>query len=108
MSESERPWASDAFRGEVRLLAERIEQGDVEPAAMDLWRTTFAQANRWIFAEGLWNIWGGITDDFTHPRGDPVEGCRVAVEAAKGLQDALNDESRERKYCDEWAERICG
>lgn len=91
----------------MRTLVARIESGDVEPAAMDLWRLGFTHVNDWVFAEGLWNIWGGITDDFTSPRGDPAEGCRLASASAVALRSALDDESRERQYCDEWVERIC-
>lgn len=75
---------------------------DAEAAAMDLWRTAFSNVDRWVFAEGLWNIWGRITDEFTHPRGDTKEGLRLATEAAAALGQALNDEAREREYCDLW------
>jgi len=107
-NKDKRLWASDAFRGELRSLVDRIQAGDIEPAAMNLWETSIAQVDRWVFAHGLWVIWGGITDHFTHPNGDAAEGRRVSTVAAAELQAALGEESRERQYCDEWVKRICG
>ena len=97
-----RAWTDEAFRSEVRRLVDRIGEGDVEAAATDLWRSAFTHVDRWVFAEGLWNIWGRISDDFTHPRGDAAEGRRLAREAASALRAVLGDESTERQYCDEW------
>jgi hypothetical protein len=97
-----RAWTNDAFRSELRGLTDRIADDDVETAAMDLWRSAFAHVDLWVFAEGLWNIWGRITDEFTHPRGDPAEGTRLAREAAANLGDVLGDESAERQHCDVW------
>ena len=68
---------------------------------MELWRLGLATEHVG-FAGGLWNIWGRITDEFTHSEGDDVEGERLALEAAKDLQAALGDESRERACCDRW------
>ncbi len=75
---------------------------------MDLWRTAFTQAGRWVFAEGLWNVWGGITDAFTHSQGETTKGLRISSESAAALEAALGDEAAERRYCDEWLKRICG
>ncbi|HEY2354941.1 MAG TPA: hypothetical protein VGH79_08615 [Gaiellaceae bacterium] len=108
MTEEERPWAIETFRDEVRRLVDRIQAGDIEPAATDLWETAFAQVPSSVFAHGLWVIWGGITDHFTHPKGDAAEGCRLATLATSELQRALGEEGRERTYCDEWVERISG
>lgn len=93
---------------EVRLLLQRIEDGDVEPAAMDMWSAAFAQVGDWVFAEALWNIWGGITDEFTHPRGDTAEGLRLSSESAAALRAVLGNEAGERRYCEDWVKRICG
>jgi hypothetical protein len=48
------------------------------------------------------NIWGRITDEFTHPDGDPDEGRGLAEEAARELRNVLGDPERERAYCDRW------
>ena len=105
---SERPWADEHLRKTVLELLDQIEAGQVQAAAMDMWRTAFADVQRWMFADGLWNIWGGITDEYTHPNGDSAEGDRLAIESAAHLRDALGDEASERGYCDIWVERICG
>jgi hypothetical protein len=99
---TERAWTDSTFRSVVGRLADRVIDGDVEAAAMDLWQTAFSNVDQWLFAEGLWNIWGRITDEFTHPSGDTQDGLRLATEAAAALGHALNDEARERVYCDSW------
>jgi hypothetical protein len=65
-------------------------------------RHAFSNVDRYVFAEGLWNVWGRVTDEFTHPRGDSGEALRLAAEAAAALSEALGDEARERDYCDVW------
>lgn len=104
----EQVWAAAYFRASVSPFVNGIESGDVEAAATDLWRLALSNASRWVFADGLWNIWGGITDEFTHPQGDAAEGVRLASASAADLRDALGDDQRERRYCDEWTRRICG
>jgi hypothetical protein len=104
----EQPWASGEFRAEVQHLVARIHDGDVETGATELWSTALKQAGRWTLAEALWNIWGGITDEFTHPRGDAAEGLRLSRECAAALEAVLGDEPGERRYSDDWVKRICG
>jgi hypothetical protein len=96
-----RAWADAAFREQVRRAADRVLADDVRAGATDLWRVGLS-TNALGLGEGLWNIWGRITDEFTHPDGDPVEGERLALEAATELRAALGNKDRERAYCDRW------
>ncbi|HEY6543477.1 MAG TPA: hypothetical protein VIZ64_01095 [Dokdonella sp.] len=68
---------------------------------MKLWSLGFSTGDLG-FAGGLWQIWGRITDEYTHPEGDEVEGRELAREAARELRDALGDAPLEREYCDRW------
>ena len=61
------------------------------------------------FGGGLWNVWGGITDEFTHPDGDDSLGRELAVEAveaARDLRHAVGDAKRERSFCDRWIDKL--
>lgn len=75
--------------------------GDVREPAIELWQLSMSNMDLGL-AEGLWNIWGRITDEFTNPAGDPQEGERLALEAAGELRRALGDEQSERRHCDCW------
>src|SRR5215217_215479 len=94
----EAAWADAAFRAQVAAALDRVLAGPVRDGAMDLWRLGLATGH-FGFAGGLWNIWGRITDEFTHSEGDDLEGERLALEAATDLRAALGDEGHERAFC---------
>lgn len=94
-------WSDEAFRLEVRRFVDRVLAGDVRDGATGLWNLGFTTGD-FGFAGGMWQIWGRITDEFTHPDGDESEGRALAEEAARELRDALGDPGRERAFCDRW------
>ena len=98
---AEERWADEAFRLRIGTLANRLLADDVCEAATGLWRLGFT-TGEFGFAGALWQIWGRITDEFTHPDGDSDEGVRWALEAAADLLRALGDEQLERRHCDYW------
>lgn len=75
---------------------------------MSLWSLSLVQAGRCTFADALWLIWGGITDGYTHPRGDAEWARCHAVRAATDLQGVLGDDLEERRVCDAWVYEITG
>jgi hypothetical protein len=95
------PWASDTFRDDVGQACDSILEGDVHDGAMRLWELGMSNTDLG-FAGGLWQIWGRITDEFTHGGGDPNEGRALAREAAPELRQALGDPEHEREFCDRW------
>lgn len=68
---------------------------------MELWRLGLGDSENSL-AGGLWQIWGRITDEWTHPEGDELLAARLARESAAELTAVLGDEDRERAYCDRW------
>ena len=75
---------------------------------MELWRIGFTDQGTNSLSGALWHIWGGITDEWTHPRGDETRGAAMARQSAAELLEALGDDERERTYCDRWYTRITG
>lgn len=94
-------WTTASFRAEVSKAVASIEAGAVRDGAMQLWQLGFTTGDLG-FAGGLWNLWGRITDEFTHPQGDEAEGTRLAQQSAAELRQALGDDEQERAYCDRW------
>ena len=78
-----------------------MDATDPREPSMALWRLGMSHTASG-FAGGLWQIWGRITDEWTHPNGDASEAVALARESAAELIDAIGDEARERAYCDRW------
>jgi hypothetical protein len=94
-----------AFLEAARSHAQHVlSEGDPRDAAMALWKLGFTSTTQ--FSGGLWQIWGAITDYWTHPQGDAAEGAELARESARELLDVLGDPEKERAYFDRWVERL--
>lgn len=98
-------WTTETFRAEVAEAAQSVLDGQVEAGAKMLWSLGLSNGEL-DFGGGLWNVWGGITDEFTHPRGDASLGRELAVEAAHELREVVGDSERERSFCDRWIDRL--
>ena len=94
--------SKEALREAALASARRVVQGDdpKEPA-MELWKLGMASTGSSLGA-GLWQIWGRITDEWTHPRGDEERGAAWAREAAADLVEAIGNDEKERAFCDHW------
>jgi len=98
-------WATETFRSEVAEAVQVVLRGQVEEGAKTLWSAGLSNGELDL-GGGMWNVWGRITDEFTHPRGDERLGHELAVEAARDLQQAVGDEEFERSFCDRWIDRL--
>jgi hypothetical protein len=94
-------WATGELRDQVGRAVDDVLAGEVRDGAMALWRLGMTSGDLGL-ASGLWQIWGRITDEYTHPRGDSEAGESLAREAANELRAALGDPARERNFCDRW------
>jgi hypothetical protein len=94
-------WATAELRDQVGRAVGEVLGEQTRDGAMALWRLGMKNGHLG-FAGGLWQIWGRITDEYTHPNGDPRTAESLAREAAGELRSALGDPAQERKFCDRW------
>lgn len=93
----------DELRRALRDPAGRVlDPGDPVEAVEELWRLGMRSASSSALGSAMWQIWGRIFDEWTHPNGDPRLGAEWARESAVDLLEAVGDAPKERDYCDKW------
>lgn len=81
---------------------EVLNPGDRGESVEELCKLGMQGASSSSLGAALWQIWGRIFEEWTHPEGDRGEGIQWARESAVELLEALGDAEREREYCDRW------